>query len=53
MIWKEISGIHPLMAFNLWPWIEADRQAFEPAVSHQAIWESSQITATIACRPHA
>ena len=45
--------MQPLMAFNLWQWIEAYRQAFEPPVGHQVIWEESQFTATIACRPHA
>lgn len=45
--------MQPLIAFNLWQWIEAYRQAFEPPVGHQVIWEESQFTVTIACRPHA
>ena len=42
----------PLIVFNLRPGIEAYREAFEPPVGHQVIWEDSQITATIAYRPH-
>jgi hypothetical protein len=39
-------------ACNLWCWIEPYRRDFEPPVDDHVIWEDSQITATIACRPH-
>jgi 3-hydroxyanthranilate 3,4-dioxygenase len=45
--------MQPLIAFNRWPWIEAHRQAFEPPVGHQVIWEDSQFTAMIIRGPNA
>jgi 3-hydroxyanthranilate 3,4-dioxygenase len=43
----------PLIACNLWHWIEAYRQAFEPPVGHKVIWEDSPFTAMIIRGPHA
>jgi 3-hydroxyanthranilate 3,4-dioxygenase len=43
----------PLIAFNLWQWIEAYRQAFEPPVGNKVIWEDSQFTAMIIRGPNA
>jgi hypothetical protein len=43
----------PRIACNLWHWIEAHQRDVEPPVGHQVIWEDSQCTAIIACRPHA
>ena len=37
----------PLIAFNLWQWIEEYRQAFAPPVGNKVIWEDSQFTAMI------
>ena len=43
----------PLMAFNLWEWIEKNRHAFEPPVGNKVIWEDSQFTAMIIRGPNA
>jgi 3-hydroxyanthranilate 3,4-dioxygenase len=43
----------PLIAFNLWQWIEEHRQAFEPPVGNKVIWEDSQFTAMIIRGPNA
>jgi len=43
----------PLIAFNLWKWVEAHRQAFEPPVGNKVIWEDSQLTAMIIRGPNA
>jgi 3-hydroxyanthranilate 3,4-dioxygenase len=43
----------PLIAFNLWQWIEEYRQAFEPPVGNKVIWEDSQFTAMIIRGPNA
>ena len=43
----------PLIAFDLWGWIEDNRQAFEPPVGNKVIWEDSQFTAMIVRGPNA
>jgi len=43
----------PLVAFNLWRWIEENRHAFEPPVGNKVIWEDSQFTAMIIRGPNA
>lgn len=43
----------PLVAFNLWQWIEDNRRAFEPPVGNKVIWEDSQFTAMIIRGPNA
>ena len=43
----------PLIAFNLWQWVEEHRQAFEPPVGNKVIWEDSQFTAMIIRGPNA
>src|SRR5262245_42863710 len=43
----------PLIAFNLWHWIEEYRQAFEPPVGNKVVWEDSQFTAMIIRGPNA
>jgi 3-hydroxyanthranilate 3,4-dioxygenase len=45
--------MQPLMAFNLWEWIEKNRYAFEPPVGNKVIWEDSQFTAMIIRGPNA
>jgi 3-hydroxyanthranilate 3,4-dioxygenase len=43
----------PLLAFDLWQWIEQHRHAFEPPVGNKVIWEDSQFTAMIIRGPNA
>jgi len=43
----------PLIACNLWPWIESHGRAFEPLVGDHVIWEDSQFTAMIIHGPNA
>ena len=43
----------PLIAFDLWQWIEDNRRAFEPPVGNKVIWEDSQFTAMIIRGPNA
>jgi 3-hydroxyanthranilate 3,4-dioxygenase len=43
----------PLVAFDLWRWIEEHRHAFEPPVGNKVIWEDSQFTAMIIRGPNA
>jgi 3-hydroxyanthranilic acid dioxygenase len=43
----------PLIAFNLWQWIEAYRRDFEPPVGNKVVWEDSQFTAMIIRGPNA
>jgi 3-hydroxyanthranilate 3,4-dioxygenase len=43
----------PLVAFNLWQWIEDNRLAFEPPVGNKVVWEDSQFTAMIIRGPNA
>jgi 3-hydroxyanthranilic acid dioxygenase len=43
----------PLIAFNLWQWIEEYRQAFKPPVGNKVIWEDSQFTAMVIRGPNA
>jgi 3-hydroxyanthranilate 3,4-dioxygenase len=50
---KEITAMKPLIAFNLWQWIEEHQQAFEPPVGNKVIWEDSQFTAMIIRGPNA
>jgi 3-hydroxyanthranilate 3,4-dioxygenase len=45
--------MQPLVAFNLWQWMEANRHAFEPPVGNKVIWEDSQFTAMIIRGPNA
>ena len=43
----------PLIAFDLWKWIEAHRHDFEPPVGNKVVWEDSQFTAMIVRGPNA
>ena len=43
----------PLVAFDLWRWIEQHRDAFEPPVGNKVVWEDSQFTAMIIRGPNA
>jgi len=43
----------PLVAFDLWTWVEANRHSFEPPVGNRVIWEDSQFTAMIIRGPNA
>jgi 3-hydroxyanthranilate 3,4-dioxygenase len=45
--------MQPLIAFNLWAWIERHRAAFEPPVGNKVIWEDSQFTAMVIRGPNA
>jgi 3-hydroxyanthranilate 3,4-dioxygenase len=45
--------MRPLIAFNLWQWIEDNRRVFEPPVGNKVIWEDSQFTAMIIRGPNA
>jgi 3-hydroxyanthranilate 3,4-dioxygenase len=45
--------VQPLVPFDLWEWIEADRAAFEPPVGNKVVWESSQFTAMVVRGPNA
>jgi len=45
--------MQPLVAFSLWQWIEAHRQAFEPPVGNKVVWEDSQFTAMVVRGPNA
>jgi 3-hydroxyanthranilate 3,4-dioxygenase len=43
----------PLVAKDLWQWIEENRQTFEPPVGNKVLWESSQFTAMVVRGPNA
>jgi 3-hydroxyanthranilate 3,4-dioxygenase len=43
----------PLVAFDLWKWIDAHREAFEPPVGNKVVWEDSQFTAMVVRGPNA
>jgi 3-hydroxyanthranilate 3,4-dioxygenase len=45
--------MQPLIARNLWQWIEDNRASFEPPVGNKVIWEDSQFTAMIIRGPNA
>jgi 3-hydroxyanthranilate 3,4-dioxygenase len=45
--------MQPLVAFELWQWIEEHRHAFEPPVGNKVIWEDSQFTAMVIRGPNA
>jgi 3-hydroxyanthranilate 3,4-dioxygenase len=45
--------MNPLVAFDLWKWIDDNRHAFEPPVGNKVIWEDSQFTAMIVRGPNA
>jgi 3-hydroxyanthranilate 3,4-dioxygenase len=45
--------MQPLIAFNLWAWVEQHAHAFEPPVGNKVIWEDSQFTAMIIRGPNA
>ena len=47
------STVKPLIAFDLWQWIEEHRHAFEPPVGNKVVWEDSQFTAMIIRGPNA
>jgi 3-hydroxyanthranilate 3,4-dioxygenase len=49
----EVALMKPLLAFNLWQWVESHRQDFEPPVGNKVIWEDSQFTAMIIRGPNA
>ncbi len=44
--------MRPLIAFDLWEWVETNRHAFEPPVGNKVIWEDSQFTAMIIRGPN-
>jgi 3-hydroxyanthranilate 3,4-dioxygenase len=50
---EEVAIMKPLVAFNLWQWVEAYRQAFEPPVGNKVIWEDGQFTAMVIRGPNA
>ena len=43
----------PLVARDLWTWIEEHRHAFAPPVGNKVIWEDSQFTAMVIRGPNA
>ena len=43
----------PLIARDLWLWIEENREAFAPPVGNKVIWEDSQFTAMVIRGPNA
>ena len=43
----------PLVAFDLWQWVQDNRTSFEPPVGNKVIWEDSQFTAMIVRGPNA
>ena len=43
----------PLVAFDLWRWVQDNRTCFEPPVGNKVIWEDSQFTAMIVRGPNA
>jgi 3-hydroxyanthranilate 3,4-dioxygenase len=43
----------PLIARDLWVWIEENREAFSPPVGNKVIWEDSQFTAMVIRGPNA
>jgi 3-hydroxyanthranilate 3,4-dioxygenase len=43
----------PLVAGDLWRWIEEHREAFAPPVGNKVIWEDSQFTAMVIRGPNA
>jgi 3-hydroxyanthranilate 3,4-dioxygenase len=45
--------MEPLVAFDLWKWIDENRHAFEPPVGNKVIWADSQFTAMIIRGPNA
>jgi 3-hydroxyanthranilate 3,4-dioxygenase len=45
--------MQPLIAFNLWAWVEQHAHAFEPPVGNKVIWEDSQFMAMIIRGPNA
>jgi 3-hydroxyanthranilate 3,4-dioxygenase len=45
--------VNPLEVFGLWPWIEANRAAFEPPVGNKVIWNDSQFRAMVIRGPNA
>jgi 3-hydroxyanthranilate 3,4-dioxygenase len=45
--------VKPLVAFDLWRWVEEHREAFEPPVGNKVIWEDSQFTAMVIRGPNA
>jgi len=45
--------VKPLLAFDLWRWVEDNRHAFEPPVGNKVVWEDSQFTAMIIRGPNA
>ena len=43
----------PLVARDLWRWIEENRHSFEPPVGNKVVWEDSQFTAMVVRGPNA
>ena len=43
----------PLIARDLWKWVEENRDAFAPPVGNKVIWEDSQFTAMVIAGPNA
>jgi 3-hydroxyanthranilate 3,4-dioxygenase len=46
-------AVEPLVARDLWAWIEQNRDAFEPPVGNKVLWDDSQFTAMIIRGPNA
>ena len=46
-------AMKPLVAFDLWQWVQDNRTSFEPPVGNKVIWEDSQFTAMIVRGPNA
>lgn len=44
--------MQPLVARDLWAWIEENRASFEPPVGNKVIWEDSQFTAMVIRGPN-
>jgi 3-hydroxyanthranilate 3,4-dioxygenase len=45
--------VKPLVAFDLWRWVEDNRASFEPPVGNKVIWQDSQFTAMVVRGPNA
>jgi 3-hydroxyanthranilate 3,4-dioxygenase len=44
--------MQPLIATDLWQWIEENRSSFDPPVGNKVIWEDSQFTAMVIKGPN-
>src|SRR5579871_3118007 len=45
--------MRPLIAKDLWQWIDENREAFQPPVGNKVVWEDSQYTAMVIRGPNA